>query len=182
MKYDYYYVTNLYSSDECSFIKNKFLSNLQNDVTDMASKNATKTASVQFCDWSVLWEELDLFHHAVMTINHEYFGLDLHERSKFNLLNLNTYDSANKGEYTWHKDASLGGSSDIKLTAILNISDGHYEGGDFQFFLDGEETIEAIHNSGSLLVFPGFINHRVLPVTKGKRNTISYWYSGPAWK
>jgi PKHD-type hydroxylase len=42
--------------------------------------------------------------------------------------------------------------------------------------------VPELKEPGSLLVFPSYIQHRVTPVTKGERVTISRWLSGPNFK
>jgi len=70
-------------------------------------------------------------------------------------------------------------ASDFKLTAILNISEEPFKGGEFDLFVNGEMNIPSIDKPGSLLVFPTFTMHRVRPVTQGVRKTASMWLSGP---
>ena len=37
-------------------------------------------------------------------------------------------------------------------------------------------------NSGEAIVFTSLIAHKVTPVTKGERITLSYWGYGPNWR
>jgi PKHD-type hydroxylase len=57
-----------------------------------------------------------------------------------------------------------------------------FEGGDFEFFLSKEERINEFKEPGSLLVFPSWTQHRVLPVNKGNRKSLTCFVAGPLWK
>ena len=37
-------------------------------------------------------------------------------------------------------------------------------------------------NSGETLIFTSLWAHKVSPVTKGKRITLTYWATGPSWR
>ena len=113
--------------------------------------------------------------NAYINTNHLY---PIIER---NLLNYNVYDSSNYGEYDFHIDSSSAEQPfDIKLTAMINLSEEYYEGGDFIMF-QGERfrTINEFSSPGSSILFNSWIPHKVTPVTKGIRKTISYWFRGP---
>jgi PKHD-type hydroxylase len=122
---------------------------------------------------------LDKFYDMTESINDEYFGFDIKKPKSFNL---NSYEKHNN-EYPYHLDKNCCGSmNDIKLTSILNISLDPYQGGEFEFFTGKDERVTNVDITGSLLVFPSFLYHRVKPVTSGKRITISAWFTGPNWK
>jgi len=96
------------------------------------------------------------------------------------LWNINLYESKNKSEYDFHIDATDDHVSDIKLTGIVNISEEPYEGGEFIAFYGGKfAEIPEIKNPGSSILLKHGILHKVNPVTKGIRKTLSYWFQGP---
>ena len=68
---------------------------------------------------------------------------------------------------------------DVKLTCLLNLSEEPYEGGEFHVInhVGGHKF-----SSGMSVVFNSLIAHKVTPVTKGERITLTYWASGSAWK
>ena len=68
---------------------------------------------------------------------------------------------------------------DLKLTCILNLSEEPYEGGSF-FKINEKEEIKF--DSGMGLIFNSLIAHKVTPVTKGERITLTYWGEGPPWR
>jgi len=76
-----------------------------------------------------------------------------------------------------------------KLSVTLTLND-DYEGGEFEILSDPYHDKETdtmtqeirtpdIKSPGSLVVFPGFLYHRVAPVTKGIRHSIVLWCLGP---
>ena len=96
------------------------------------------------------------------------------------------------GFYTWHMD-SLGSHSEVfddpnnkflygytrklSMSVILNSD---FEGGEFELaFLKKKDQVPAVLPSGSVIVFPSSMHHRVAPVTKGIRYSLVAWFVGP---
>ena len=78
-----------------------------------------------------------------------------------------------------------------KLSVTLNLSDPKdYKGGELEFDLrnfdpDKKRNIRKCKErlpKGSLVVFPGFVWHRVCPVTKGTRHSVVMWSLGWPFK
>jgi len=71
----------------------------------------------------------------------------------------------------------------LSMTVLLNSN---YEGGEFQFaaYQKGECTIDTpeFNKTGSIIVFPSDMEHRVAPVTKGIRYSLVTWFLGPPFK
>jgi len=132
--------------------------------------------------WFYLKSSLFKIWENWMATNQECFGFDLYgalmEHNTY--VHYNVYDSSNKGEYEEHIDATPAGASDIKLTAMVNISEEPYEGGKFCMFTDGKmRGIDGFDGLGSSIIFKSWIPHKVTPVTKGVRKTLSVWLHGP---
>ena len=67
----------------------------------------------------------------------------------------------------------------LSMTVILNDD---YEGGELQFCTYKEEKCEITAPEmwvGSVVVFPGDLEHRVTPITKGIRYSLVVWFLGP---
>lgn len=128
-------------------------------------------------------EKLDFFFEIVEMKNRELWEFNTYPISKHSAVFFNFY-SGNRNEYKFHFDGNTSTArSDIKLTAIVNISQEQYEGGAFElYFGDTVETIDEMNVPGNMIVFPSFIYHRVAPVTMGERISMSYWFKGPSWK
>ena len=86
-------------------------------------------------------------------------------------------------EYEWHKDAETFKASDIKLTALINISENSFSGGEFNLLNSKNVTLAPeLSNPGSMIVFNSFILHKVDPIIKGTRKTLTFFAKGPAFK
>ena len=71
-----------------------------------------------------------------------------------------------------------------KLTQIVVISDGEteFEGGKCEFDpLHGTLDYDG-RKQGSLVMFPSFLKHRILPITSGVRYAVNGWSYGPSWR
>ena len=94
------------------------------------------------------------------------------------------------GFYTWHKDGMgshnevydnpdnefrHGNTRKLSMSIILNSD---YEGGAFEFV--DEEVTDL--GTGSIIVFPSFLMHKVSLVTKGVRYSLVAWFVGPPFK
>ena len=68
----------------------------------------------------------------------------------------------------------------LSMTVLLNDA---YEGGEFQFAsyskLKGRVTKPEFEKTGSIIVFPSWMEHRVAPITKGIRYSLVCWFLGP---
>ena len=71
---------------------------------------------------------------------------------------------------------------DIKLTALLNLSEENYEGGELLLFRGWEIICKEFNEPGTAIIFPSFTNHKVTKITKGSRNTLALWMSGPKFR
>ena len=72
----------------------------------------------------------------------------------------------------------------LSMTIVLNSD---YEGGQFQFSAYKNEKYAIVmpknlEKTGSIIVFPSFMEHRVTPVTKGVRYSLVVWFIGPPFK
>jgi PKHD-type hydroxylase len=57
-----------------------------------------------------------------------------------------------------------------------------YEGGQFQLFNTNEYEVKELNIPGNVVMFKSYINHRVLPVTKGQRRTLAIFLKGPKFR
>lgn len=178
MIYHWYFFKNVYSKDYCEEILAIARKNVSKNYVDRYDKNTNKNVEVDVVESEVFKDKLNNFFDLVNQANEENFGFDLFLRQP-RTLNINNYKA--QQEYPFHKDVNRG-MSDIKLTAILNLSVDSFEGGDFEVFVGNVQKIPEINETGSLLIFPSFLYHRVTPVLSGERITMSCWFNGPNWK
>ena len=122
-----------------------------------------------------LMELLHPWLYQCQQVNREFFGYNIYWNFHLDMLNYNEYGIGS--EYDWHIDATSI-ASDVKLTCLLNLSEEPYGGGNFYEITSREEK-EYVSGEGLLLT--SLIAHKVTPVTKGKRITLTYWAMGPKW-
>jgi len=120
------------------------------------------------------------------------FQWDWNETSQFTIYEKGHY-------YGWHTDQGYAlkhPSKNIdgktrKLSLTLQLTDKtKYEGGDFQFkwIQDDKKnslniiTIDDAKDIGTIIIFPSFIHHQILPITRGKRESLVNWSIGNAFK
>jgi len=112
-------------------------------------------------------------------LNADYFGFELTGFGE--PIQLTNYHEARQGTYVWHQDFGSSGIS-RKLSMVLQLSDpSEYEGGELQL-LTRKEPTSIQKKRGLITVFPAWTLHQVTPVTKGTRQTLVAWISGPAFK
>jgi predicted 2-oxoglutarate/Fe(II)-dependent dioxygenase YbiX len=125
-----------------------------------------------------LMELLHPFTKQCQLINRNHFQYDIYWDFHLEEFNYNVYGEG--AEYGWHVDGNPDSTPiDMKLTCILNLSEEPYEGGNF-FMTPADEKVEV--TSGEAIVFTSLIAHRVTPITKGERITLTYWGRGPSWR
>lgn len=84
------------------------------------------------------------------------------------------------GHYDWHTDTfPLSGLPiERKVSVVCLMSDpSEYEGGDLQIKLYQEYTADL--KKGDMIAFPSMLEHRVIPVKSGIRNSAVVWLNGP---
>jgi PKHD-type hydroxylase len=101
-------------------------------------------------------------------------------------LQLSKYTVGEK--YSWHMDLT-GAEQTRKLTFNVTLNE-DYEGGEFQFSWGApnkrykKRVIDepAMKQAGKIIIFPSYYYHRVTPVTKGVRYSLTGWAYGPPFK
>jgi|TARA_R110002012_G_scaffold160918_1_gene322940 PKHD-type hydroxylase len=87
------------------------------------------------------------------------------------------------GFYNWHMDLDTNMSKEppvrkISMTLILSAED-EFEGGGLEIQKPGN-IIKP--KQGHAVFFASFINHRVIPVTRGVRKSLVVWFGGEPFK
>ncbi|MCH9621751.1 MAG: PKHD-type hydroxylase YbiX [Chlamydiia bacterium] len=93
--------------------------------------------------------------------------------------------------YDWHIDVGVELPEDTqfrKLSVSISLNE-DYKGGDFEIehwcapdITNRKTNIKGMRETGSIVVFPSFLHHRVTPVTTGKRYSLVCWFRGPPFK
>ena len=90
------------------------------------------------------------------------------------------------GKYDWHMDVGPGPVPSMrKISYSILLNPTEYEGGELCFHIGrntdphGDQHMESM--IGSMLLFPSYMVHRVLPMTKGTRYAIVGWAHGSSF-
>ena len=171
---------NLFNQDQIKEI-NKIIKKNLIQGKDNFAKESVKTSEVKFVNYGKLEKYIFPFVEFCLTANNNFFGFDLHPLTSLKKLNYNIYEEGT--EYSWHIDAVPADPvRDIKLTALLNLSEENYEGGELVLFRANEIICKEFNSPGSAVIFPSFINHKVNKIISGKRYTLAIWLSGPKFR
>ena len=139
-----------------------------------------------------IYKELHPYVHDANRMAGWNFDWERSESCQFTKYKLNQF-------YNWHIDSHpkpytqqgpLQGKI-RKLSMIVQLSDPKdYVGGDIEFDFrkntpeDKQKIVQAteVIPQGSIVVFPGFVWHRVKPVTQGTRYSLVMWCCGRPWQ
>jgi len=168
-----------FSKEECqtiiSIAKNKGL-------IKGTTKGAVKNVRDSKISWLYPTDGMDWVFRRVTDI-----VLNLNERFfKFDLFGLNegfqfTNYEAPSGKYGKHVDRGMN-MPVRKLSISIQLTNPEkYEGGELYIYDDDKGTVMD-KTQGTLILFPSYILHEVMPVTKGERNSLVTWVTGKQFK
>jgi PKHD-type hydroxylase len=177
----YAFWNNAFSKEECQLIiniaKNKGL------ITG-TTFNDDKKKDVR--DFKISWlypsDNIDWVFRRVTDIT-----LNLNEKFfKFDLFGLNegflfTNYEAPSGKYGKHVDRGINMPVRKLSISIQLTNPEEYEGGELKLY-DGEEETVIYKEQGTLIMFPSYVLHEVMPVIKGERNSLVTWVTGKQFK
>ena len=85
------------------------------------------------------------------------------------------------GHYNWHIDSFEPNEKNEqrKLSISILLND-DFEGGGLEVQTNTVQSV--LKSKGDIVVFPSFLMHKVVPVTKGTRYTAVSWAYGPAFR
>lgn len=184
--YNYYSFPNMFSDEEIEFIKqwgeiNEQLPGELGDSDELSIDENIRTSTISWIEYKEGTEWIyNRLAECALTANKEMkWNLDL---SGFgDEIQYTKYYGTNKGHYDWHGDIGPG-VPHRKLSIVVQLSDEKdYEGGLLQLSR-GSHLIDGPKDKGTVILFPSFVLHRVLPITEGERRSLVSWISGPRWK
>ena len=113
----------------------------------------------------------------VYDINNSYFQYEID--GIFEDLQFTEY-TAPGGKFSVHRDC--GTNMNIrKLSFTLQLSDPlTYDDG--ELIIHDAEKIKVNKKIGTFAIFPSFVLHEVVPVSRGTRNSLVGWISGPRFR
>ncbi|MCX7644564.1 MAG: 2OG-Fe(II) oxygenase [Rhodobacteraceae bacterium] len=123
----------------------------------------------------------DRLARLVADANREGFGFALDELAESP--QVARYDAGEAGHFDWHSDIGEGPvARRRKLTLVVQLSDAAaYAGGALEL-MPGTGILAADRAQGAAIAFPSFVLHRVAPVTRGVRHSLTIWAHGPAFR
>ena len=198
IKHNYYYFIKAIPIKICEKILEAGRKKITNQaITGIEYKEGKLNLKARDCRVSWLndkwiYDIINPFIHAANKEADWNFEWDWNETSQFTIYEKGHY-------YGWHTDQGSGimkhTSKNIngktrKLSLTLQLTDKtKYEGGDFQFrWINNKKkdllevtTVDDAKDMGTVIIFPSFIWHQVLPITKGKRESLVNWSVGKSF-
>jgi PKHD-type hydroxylase len=174
----YAFWKNAFSKEECQTIiniaKNKgLIKGKTKEETDVRDSKISWLYPVDGIDW-VFRRVTDI----TLNLNERFF--------KFDLFGLNegfqfTNYEAPSGKYGKHVDRSMNMPVRKLSISIQLTNPEEYEGGELKLY-EGDEGTVMDKAQGTLVIFPSYVLHEVMPVTKGTRNSLVTWITGKQFK
>ena len=151
----------------------------QKEEPTLAAENTNKVGTFFNVPIPPIMNLIHPWLYLCQNINRRHFGYDIDWQFQSDGVNYNIYKT--KDTYDWHVDEERTLTCmDIKLTCLLNLSEKPYEGG--EFYVRGSKEVKIRFDPGMGLILHPLLAHKVAPVTKGKRITLTYWGLGPLWR
>lgn len=203
LNYTYWYFQGIIKPEICDRIINigKDLNIKRGEVNREETKRIEEYSEeemndlLKFRDSHISWIDEPWIHNLIKPLIQKAnemagwnFQWDCTEIMQFTIYNEGQY-------YEWHPDQhhyvygddqheSMRGKY-RKLSSTLLLNDpSEFEGGDLEFHYNRKDQCVAkeLNTQGSLVVFPSFVYHRVLPITKGTRYSLVSWNLGDPFK
>ena len=194
LKHNYYYFKKAIHPKTCDKILKACRKKIiQKGFLDKGKINkTTRNCKIAWINDKWIYDIINPYIHSANKQAGWNFQWDWNETSQFTIYKKGHY-------YGWHADQSPNiikhknknfNNKTRKLSLTLQLTDKNkYEGGDFQFkWIEYKKksllnivTVDDAKDIGTVIVFPSFIFHQVLPITKGKRESLVNWSIGRAF-
>ena len=151
---------------------------------DRKELEKTRKSKITWMSDNWMYREIQPVIHEVNALAGWNFQWSMTESFQFT-----KYEGNQKQHYDWHTDS--GDADDNGLTRKISASlilanDDEYEGGDFQICIPNPNQNKIINiklkQKGTMIFFPSFVWHRVVPVTKGTQYSLVCWSKGNLFK
>ena len=171
---------NAFSKEECQTIINiakdkGLIKGKTIGETDVRDSKISWLYSADNMDW-VFRRVTDI----VLNLNQRFFKFDLfgiNEGFQF------TNYEAPSGKYGKHVDRGMNMPVRKLSISVQLTNPEEYEGGELKLYDgDDDEAIVMDKTQGALILFPSYVLHEVMPVTKGERNSLVTWVTGKQFK
>ena len=178
----YAFWNNAFSKEECQTIIN--IAKDKGLITGTTfNDDKIKNLRDSKISWLYPIDKMDWVFRRVTDIT-----LNLNERFfNFDLFGLNegfqfTNYEAPSGKYGKHVDRSINTPVRKLSISIQLTTPEEYEGGELKLYDGEEEGTVMSKEQGTLIIFPSYVLHEVMPVTKGERNSLVTWVTGKQFK
>ena len=84
------------------------------------------------------------------------------------------------GHYDWHMDSKVPVNDEQRKLSISILLNEDFDGGGLVIEPNKDENV--LKSQGDIVVFPSFLQHKVIPVTDGTRYTAVSWAYGPTFR
>lgn len=161
---------------------------------DINNLQKTRNSNISWLDDKWIYKEILPFINAANEKAGWNFDIDESENLQFTKYKLNQH-------YSWHCDSfpepyNKPNSPDQhgkirKLSATISLSDpSSYSGGELEFNFNEPHRskkqnirqCKEVLPQGAIVIFPSFVYHRVLPVTRGVRYSLVLWTLGKPYR
>ena len=192
LKNNYYYFKKAIPISTCKKILKAGRKKIIKKGTTLDKKVNLRDCKVSWINDKWIYDIINPFIHEANKQAGWNFQWDWNETSQFTIYEKDHY-------YGWHNDQmtlpmehpnkNIKGKT-RKLSLTLQLTDKtKYEGGDFQFkWIQNDKkdllniiTVDDAKDVGTIIIFPSFIWHQVLPITKGKRESLVNWSIGKSF-
>ena len=191
LKYNYYYFKKIVPIQTCK----KILKAGRKKVIEKSTTSQDRKINITKRNCNIAWINdpwiYDIINPYLHMANKKAgwnFQWDWNETSQFTIYKKGHYYGWHTDQFATphkHSDKNINGKI-RKLSLTLQLTEKtKYEGGDFQFkWIEDRNdlikvtTVSDAKDMGTIIIFPSFIHHQVLPITKGKRESLVNWSLG----
>jgi len=193
LKYNLYFFKKAVPIKTCK----KILKACRKKIIERASvkkgiDNIKRDCKVAWINDQWIYDIINPFIHTANKKAGWNFQWDWNETSQFTIYEKGQYYGwhTDHGDTLKHANKNIDGKT-RKLSLTLQLTDKtKYEGGDFQFmWIQNNKkdslnviTVDDAKDIGTVIIFPSFIHHQVLPITKGKRESLVNWSLGNSFR
>lgn len=175
------YQNSVFTHEECKKIielgeaENPSLAQFVADPLDLKIRNSNVSWLYPSQENSWVFQKIS---DSIEYLNVNFFKFEL--TGMLEGIQFTRYDSPS-GHYDSHIDRVFGGIV-RKLSLTIQLSDpADYDGGELHLIRETKPDI-AEKTQGRLTIFPSYMLHKVMPVTRGTRYSLVCWVSGPPFK
>jgi len=171
---NYYYFTDVFTSEEINEIINLCEDLKLNDVIEEDSLRRSKVGYLSPQEETLwIYEKIFLLSETA----NEEMGWDFQIDGIYDDIEYSIYENGS-GQYIWYSD--INSSPNNKLHITINLStDKEYSGGELEFNLGGDESlVNPSSEVGSMVVAPSYILGRTTPILSGVKRTLKLSISG----